>query len=198
MRIIDDITQFIFVENKPEQADVIFMPGGSDPAIPERSAELFHAGVAPLLLPSGGVSVKTGKFNGVKRKADIYDKPYRTDCAFYADVLLKSGVPEDAIVWEDKSGHTRDNAFFSRDKMDELGIPVKRAIICCKNFHARRCLMLYQLAFPEAELFVVPVEVYGITKENWHTQEYGVDRVLGELSRCGNQFPVEIKQYLSI
>jgi len=198
MSIIEDITQFIFVEHQPERADVIFMPGGSDPAIPERSAELFHAGTAPLLLPSGGVSVKTGKFSGVKRKTDIYDKPYPTDCAFYADVLLKNGVPEDAIVWEDQSGHTRDNAFFSRNKMDELGIAVRRAIICCKSFHARRCLMLYQLAFPEAALFVVPVEVYGITKDNWHTQEYGVDRVLGELSRCGNQFPAEIKKYLSV
>jgi len=196
MKIIDDITQFIFVENRPEKADIIFMPGGSDPTLPEMSAKLFHEGFTPLLLPSGGVGAKTRKFAGVKIKADIYNKEYRTDCEFYVDVLLKNGVPNESIILENESGHTRDNAFFSRNKTDELKIRVNKAIICCKNFHARRCLMLYQLAFPETEFFVVPVDVYGITKENWHKHEYGIDRVLGELSRCGNQFPVDIKKHL--
>ena len=198
MKIIDDITQFIFVENEPQKADVIFMPGGSDPAIPEMAAELFHAGFSSLFLPAGGVSVKSGKFAGVKRKADIYNKAYKTDCEFYVDVLLKNNVPKEVIVEESKSGHTKDNAFFSRNKLDEAGIRINTAMICCKNFHARRCLMLYQLAFPETKILVVPVEVYGINKNNWHTNEYGVDRVLGELSRCGNQFPAEIKKHLLI
>jgi len=69
-------------------------------------------------------------------------------------------------------------------------------MICCKSFHARRCLMLYQLAFPEAEIYVVPVDCYGITRDNWYTQEYGIDRVLGELARCGNQFVEDMKEYL--
>ena len=60
------------------------------------------------------------------------------------------------------------------------------------------CCHGIELAFPEAEFFVVPVEVYGITKENWYTHEYGVDWGLGELSRCGNQFPAEIKKHLSV
>ena len=29
--IIDDITEFIFVSNKPHRSDIIFLPGGSDP-----------------------------------------------------------------------------------------------------------------------------------------------------------------------
>ncbi|WP_242974836.1 hypothetical protein [Clostridium thermosuccinogenes] len=56
--------------------------------------------------------------------------------------------------------------------------------------------MLYQLAFPEVEMSVVPVDCYGITRDNWHMQEYGVDRVFGELARCGNQFVGDIKEYL--
>lgn len=198
MKIIDDITNFIFVEDKPSKCDIIFLPGGSDPAVPERAAELFNAGFTPFLLPSGGVSVKSGKFGGVKSKKGIYSKDYQTDCEFYSDVLLKNGVPMSAIIPEDKSGYTIQNAFFSRQAADERGITVKRAIICCKTFHARRCLMLYQFAFPEAEIFVVPSEVYGINRDNWHQQQYGVDRVMGELARCGNQFVGELKDYLGI
>ena len=186
--IIADITNFIFVNHPPQPADIIFLPGSSDPALPEHAATLYHAGAAPRLLPSGGVNIKTGKFNGVKHKRDIYDGDYPTECDFYTDVLCKRGVPESAIVREDQSGFTKENARLSRKATDELGLTINRAIIVCKNFHARRCLMYYQLAYPQAELMVAPVEVYGITRENWHTQPTGVERVMGELARCGNQF----------
>lgn len=112
MSIISDITDYIFVEDKPQKADIFLLPGGSDPAIPELAAKLYTEGLAPLLLPSGGVSVKTGKFAGVKSKKEIYNGDYRTDCEFYTDVLIKNGVPSCAILAENESGHTRDNAFF--------------------------------------------------------------------------------------
>jgi uncharacterized SAM-binding protein YcdF (DUF218 family) len=195
-RIINDITNFIFVSDKPRKSDIIFLPGGSFPDIPEKAAKLYHEGYAPLLLPSGGVSVKTGKFGGVKSKQEIYDKDYQTDCEFYTDVLLKNGVQQPAVLCEDKSGHTKDNAFFSRKVTDSNGLQIRNAIIVCKSFHARRCLMLYQLAFPDAEILICPVDSYGITRDNWYTFEYGIDRVLGELARCGNQFVGEIKEYL--
>lgn len=198
MKIIDDITNFIFVEDKPRECDIIFLPGGSDPAVPEKAAELFKSGFAPFLLPSGGVSVKSGKFNGVSVKKDIYNKNYQTDCEFYTDVLLKNSVPASAIIPEDKSGYTIQNAFFSKKAADERGIIIKSAMICCKNFHARRCLMLYQFAFPEAEIHVVPCEAYGISRDNWYRQQQGIDRVMGELARCGNQFIGEFKEYLNI
>ncbi len=56
--------------------------------------------------------------------------------------------------------------------------------------------MLYQMAFPDVDIKVCPVHCYNITKENWYESEAGIDRVLGELARCGNQFAGDIKQYL--
>jgi uncharacterized SAM-binding protein YcdF (DUF218 family) len=196
-RIISSITDFIFVSDAPLKSNVIFMPGSSSPEIPERAAALYHEGYAPLLLPSGGVSVKSGRFGGVKSKKDLYNKDYRTDCEFYTDALVKNGVPETAIIQEDKSGYTIENAMFSRKAADESGLVIGKGIIVCKSFHARRCLMLYQMAFPEATLRVCPVDVYDINRDNWHTFEYGIDRVLGELARCGNQFPGLFKAYLN-
>lgn len=195
-RIITDITNFIFVSDELEKADAIFLPGGSHPEQPEYAAELYHRGYAKWLIPSGGISVKRDKWPGVRSKADIYSGDYQSDCEFFTDVLLKNGVPSSAIIGEEQSGHTRDNAFFSRRVIDRRGIDIKTALIVCKAFHARRCLMLYQMAFPYVDLKVCPVHCYNITKDNWYKSETGIDRVLGELARCGNQFAGDVKQYV--
>ena len=195
-QIIEDITNFIFVEDKPQKVDIIFLPGGSFPEQGEYAASLYKDGFTDKLLPSGGVSVKSGKFGGVKSKQDIYNKNYKTDCEFLTDVLVKNGVPKNLIYAENSSGHTRDNAYMSRIIVDENRLEINKAIIVCKTFHARRCLMLYQLAFPKTEFIVCPFEAYDINRENWYTFEYGIDRVLGELARCGNQFIADIKKYL--
>lgn len=120
-RIISDITDFIFVTDKPQKADIIFLPGGSFPDVPEKAAKLYQEGYAPLLLPSGGVSVKSGKFGGVKSEREIYDKDYQTDCEFYTDVLLKNHVPQSSILCEDKSGYTIENAFFRARLLMQMG-----------------------------------------------------------------------------
>jgi hypothetical protein len=110
MNIIHDITNFIFVENELEKADIIFIPGGSWPEPTEKAAELW--------------------------------------------------------------------------------------IKCCKAFHARRCLMYYSWAYPETEFVVYPVEVQGINKSNWFINDYGIEKVMGELMRCGAQFKEAIPEYV--
>ena len=195
-RIINDITNFIFVDDKPQKVDAIFLPGGSHPEQPEYAVELYRKGYAKWLIPSGGVRVKRDKWPGVRSKADVYNGNYQFDCEFFTDVFVKNGVPADAIIGEDKSEHTRDNAFLSRKVVDENGLKIKTALIVCKAFHARRCLMLYQVAFPDTKFYVCPVVCMGITKDNWYKSEQGINRVLGELARCGNQFVGDIKEYL--
>ncbi len=112
-RIITDISNYIFVSDNPEIVDAIFLPGGSHPEQPEYAAELYRKGYAKWLITSGGVSVKQNKWPGVRSKAEIYNGDYQTDCEFFTDVLIKNGVPADAIVGENQSGHTRDNAYLS-------------------------------------------------------------------------------------
>ncbi len=196
MKIIDDITDFIFLQDEIEKSDIIFIPGGSHPELGEYSAELWKQGFAPFIMPSGGVSIKTGKFNGVKSKKEIYNKSYKTDCEFLADVLMINGVSKEAIISEDTSSFTKENAIFSRRVADENNLDIKKAIICCKSFHARRSLMCYQLAFPDTKFYIHPIPYYQgnilISKENWYKTEVGIKRVLGELERCGNQFNDEI------
>lgn len=71
-RMIEDITNYIFLSHTPQRADIIFLPGGAFPEVPELAVKLYREGFAGKFLPAGGVSVKTGKFSGVKSKKEIY------------------------------------------------------------------------------------------------------------------------------
>lgn len=200
-RFFDCITDFIFLENEPERADVIFVPGGNYPESAKRAAALFAMGYAPYVLPSGRYSKLTGHFiepetdashntagshstAGSPKKAVSHN----TEWEYLRDILLECGVPRSAILKEDRATFTWENAICSRRLLDSMGIEVRKGIIVCQAFHARRCSMYYQEQFPETELVVCPVVTKGITKTNWYLDETKIDIVLGEVERCGSQF----------
>ena len=101
---------------------------------------------------------------------------------------MDNGVPSEAVLKENEATYTYENAIYSRKKLDEMGMIVKKAILCCQAFHARRCLLYYQEQFPDTEFIVCPMVTKGISKENWYQTEYGIQTVLGEIERCGAQF----------
>lgn len=179
---------FIFAEGKPEEADIIFVPGNGYPEMAERAAELYLEGYAPYVLPSGKYSVTLGKFAGVQTKQELYKEDYETEWEFLRDVLIKKGVPKDKILREDQATFTYENAIYSRQVTDSHGIQVKKALLCCKTYHARRSLMYYQLLYPEAQITVCPACPDGITRENWRKTEKGVTAVTGEIDRIIRQF----------
>ena len=100
----DCITDFIFVENDILQADIIFMPGGSHPQQMEKAAELYHRGLAPYILPSGGYNSKINE----------------TEWNYLRRIGLELGVPEEAILKEDQAKNTFDNARNSWEVIEAL------------------------------------------------------------------------------
>ena len=194
--IIQDISDFIFVSDPPVDADIIMVPGGSYPEPAEVAAQLYHECYAPMILIGGGVSIATGSFPGPKTKTKIYTGDYKTEYEFYLDVLQKNDVPDEAIIGEDQSSFTRENGIYARQLVDEKQISVRSALLVCKAFHARRCLMAYQAAFPQVDFSVIPVTGYDITKDNWYQDEEAIGRVMNELRRIGDQFTVaDINQF---
>ena len=177
-RFFQCITDFIFVEHPLEPADIIFVPGGSYPEAAQAAAGLYLRGMAPLILPSGKYSILKGEFEG----------PWESEWAYLRNVLLQAGVPDRAILKEDEATFTYENAIKSREVTLRQNIPVRRAILCCQAFHARRCLMYYQEQFPDTRFMVRPVKTRGIDRENWYLDREKIDVVLGEVERCGAQF----------
>ena len=180
--------EFIFVENRPEKADIIFVPGNGYPQMTEKAAELYREGYAPVVLPSGKYSITTGRFGGVLSGTEKYHGSYETEWEFLRDVLVKNGVKPEDILREDRATYTYENALFSREVTEKAGLSVKKAILCCKSHHARRVLMYFQYVYPETEFLVCPSFPDGITRSNWNHTELGVDAVTGEVTRIIRQF----------
>ena len=88
--------------------------------------------------------------------------------------MLSNEVLENAIIGENRSSYTRENALFAKQVADENKIKLEKVLLICKAFHARRCLMFYQSAFPRVKFLVVPFEGYDILKSNWFQSDYGI------------------------
>lgn len=195
MKMIQDITSFVFVEDAPEEVDIIFIAGGSWPQPVENAATLWNSGYAPYILPSGKYGAIRGYFPGSKDKAETYKGTYKTEWEFMFDVLMCNGVNKNLILREERAENTYENAFYSKVITDKKGLDIKKAIICCKSFHARRCLMYYSWAYPETKFLICPSDIPGINKNNWFETPDGIERVMGELTRCGTQLKEAISSY---
>lgn len=185
---LKNIQNFIFVEEEPQEADIIFVPGNGYPQMAEKAAQLYAMGLAPYILPSGKYSITSKKFSGVLANRERYCGNYETEWEFLKDVLIKNGVPKEAILKEDRATYTYENALFSKEVTKKAGIKIRKAILCCKSYHARRAYMYYQYVFSDVKIFTVPSVTDGIDRENWNKTEKGVEEVLGEVNRIIKQF----------
>lgn len=186
---IDDITDYIFLEDPVTKADVIFIPGCARPDHTEEAARLYREGVAPLLLPSGGYTKLEGGFRGVRSGGDRYGSDFECEADFLKAVLMANGVPETAILTEREATYTLENAEKTRVLLEEKGLmdKIHKAVLCCKAHHARRSYLYYNMVFPDLQILVHPVPVDGADRENWYKTEKGRKLVFGELSRMGQQ-----------
>ncbi|MGF7034788.1 uncharacterized SAM-binding protein YcdF (DUF218 family) [Paenibacillus mucilaginosus] len=168
------ISDFMFFETEVLPSDVILVPGGSHPQLMEQAAALYHQGIAPYILPSGGPNSHVES----------------TEWGYLRLVGVSLGVPETAILREDRASHTFDNARLSREVLQQAGIHPGRVTLVCKNYHARRALLTYQLHFPRETVFQVSpvVDNSGITRENWHLEELRIHCVMNELEKVGTYF----------
>lgn len=104
----DCISKFIFVENEVKKSDIILIPGASQPQLMERAAELYNMGLAQYVLPSGGVNCKLPN--------------YKSEWDYLKTLGINLGIPEKAILKEDKARNTFENAQFSWNILQNSGI----------------------------------------------------------------------------
>lgn len=121
---IDDITRFIFLEDDPKPADILFIPGNGHAEPSEWAAKLYLDGYAPLILPSGRYSITTGAFCGQQTGNHQYEGRFETEWAFMRTVLMENGVPDSAILREDEATFTYQNAIYSRRRTDQERLTV--------------------------------------------------------------------------
>ena len=103
------------------------------------AARLYHAGKAPLIIPSAG---------------NVWGGPERPSTAQAMRMLLEAlGVPDHAIVIEDRSRNTRGNAVFTEKLAADRGIG--QVLLVTSYWHMRRA----EAAFRRMGLDVIPVAI---------------------------------------
>ncbi|QTA37915.1 YdcF family protein [Thermosipho ferrireducens] len=172
----DSITDFIFMEDELEEADIILIPGGSHRELMEHAVKLYHEGLAKYILPSGGYNSKIPEYN--------------SEWEFLHNIAIDLGIPNEIILKEDKATNTFENAKFSYEIIEKHRITVNKAILVCKTFHARRAYLTYKVFFPYFVKFIVSpvVDERDIRKDNWFLDMYKVKIVMNELVKIGKYF----------
>ncbi|MBK9125092.1 MAG: YdcF family protein [Chloroflexi bacterium] len=133
-----------------------------------RAAEAFRIGLAGRVMCTGG---RTGMAE-------------RTEADACREILVTEGVPPDAILLEDNSSSTEENAVNARSLMDVLGL--RSAILVTDGFHMPRATLIFSemgvahSRFPVSRRFLdVGAYDVAIRRELTALQWYFVRRVLG-------------------
>ena len=204
-RSMDDIADFIFVSDKPRPSDLIVVPGTlhSAWALCRRAGGLYFSHFAPRILVTGRFSQQFSSFDEEidavfgrhpgceEASGPVRAEDSRTEADFLRRILIHMGVPEGAVLSEDRSVNTFANAYNAAAMLEESGIPRASMLLCPKPYHARRALMTFQHAFPSARVLVCPADISALNKCNWSSTREGYLRILGEMKKCAAYFSVE-------
>lgn len=166
------IWDYHLLYHKLEKADCILVLGSRDTRVAERGAQLYLEGWAPVILFSGGLGRLT---------KEIWNRP---EAEKFAEVAKKLGVPEEAILIEDKSTNTGENIEFSRRLLTKKGFSPKKIIVVQKPYMERRAYATIKKVWPEVEVIVtspqLSFEEY-LTEE--FTKDYVINIMVGDLQR---------------
>lgn len=188
LRLIQDITEFIFIDDHPEVCDLIIVPGSDQSAHVETAAKMFKAGYGNKIMVCGRYSYVHGRFKSENTFDTPYEGIYETEASFYKQILLKNGVPEGVILSEDCSTNTFENAIFAQKMAHDYRIETASIMLCCQAFHARRALMTFERYFQNTRFIVVPTVTQGIDRESWYRTPKAFKMVMGEVEKCGAFF----------
>ncbi|MEG0333145.1 MAG: YdcF family protein [Akkermansia sp.] len=139
---IDILWEYHHVNHQLAPADIIFVLGSNDPRIAEYAAELYHKQLAPIILFSGG----SGRFT---------DRWAQSEADIFANIAKSCGVPNQAILIENKSTNTGENILFSRNILTSLGYPQNlRLLALQKPYMERRTFATLRAQWTEAQVIV--------------------------------------------
>lgn len=163
---------FHHLHHQVHQCDCILTLGSHDLGVPEKAAELYLKGFAPLLIMSGGL----GNFT---RKVWI-----ESEAEKFARIAREKGVPADKILIENQSTNTGENIRFTKKLVAEKGIGLKDIILVQKPYMERRSYATIKKQWPEMEVNVTSPD---ISFENYPNEEIPVNIVInamvGDLQR---------------
>lgn len=138
--LIDELAQKIWdyhhLNHNLEKSEIILALGSNDLRVAEHAADLYLEGWAPLLVFSGNAGALT---------RECFNRP---EAELFAEIALKKGVPERAILIEAESTNTGENIVFSRRLLESKGIDPSSLILVQKPYMERRAYATFMNFWP--------------------------------------------------
>lgn len=130
-----------------KRSDCILALGSHDTRVAERAAELYREGWAPWVVMSGG----SGNFT-----RDMWTEP---EAEIFARIAIRQGVPEEAVLIENRSSNTGENILFTQQLLAERKISPQRFIVVQKPYMERRSYATFKKHMPDKELIVTSPQI---------------------------------------
>lgn len=130
----------LVVEDPVAPVDAIFCFGSRHWRVPERAAALFHAGVAPVVLITGGPAAP--------------GEP--TEAERFARDLVARGVPRGALVLEPRARHTGENVTLGLAALGSAGLHPSSLALVSWPLAARRCRATIEHLAPDLTVRSAP------------------------------------------
>lgn len=141
------IWEYLKLNQPLKKAECVIGFGNYNLDIPKRAAELFFAGYADKILFSGGFGRNTLGIQSL------------CEAERFKEMAIECGVPEDAIILEDRSTNTAENILFSRETLEKRGIPCGSVLGVHQPCMERRIAAAMGVYWPECEFTVTSPQV---------------------------------------
>ena len=141
------IWDYLCLGEEPKQANCIVGFGNFNTDIARRAAELYHQGLAPKVLFTGGLGRNT---------EGLLPEP---EAVRFARVAMECGVPAEDILIEDKSTNTKENIEFTRALLEKDGIPYDHILGVHQPFMERRIKAAMGVYWPDLNFSVTSPQV---------------------------------------
>ncbi|MGZ9933337.1 YdcF family protein [Streptomyces sp. NC-S4] len=158
--------------HRPVPVDVAIGLGSHDLGVAAASADLYRAGLFPVLVFTGGNSPTTrARFP-------------RGEAVHFREHALELGVPDSAILVEPNAANTGQNITLTRDLLAANGITPKTLLLVSKPYMERRSFATARKLWPEVEVLCAsePLELDDYLK-SIGDEKLVVDMLVGDLQR---------------
>ena len=167
---------YLCLSQTPDKADCIVGFGCYNEDVARRAAQLYRQGYAPLLLFTGGLGRNTRLMWT------------QSEASRFARIAIEAGVPERAILLEDRSTNSGENLIFSRRLLMERGLDHPKIIAVHKPYMERRLFAAFPIYWPEAEVTVTSwqqsYEEYVSGVGRWgRTEADTISMIVGDFQR---------------
>jgi uncharacterized SAM-binding protein YcdF (DUF218 family) len=181
------IWDYHHLNHRLEKSDVILVLGSNDLRVAEYAAELYLQGWAPLIVFSGNAGALT---------RERFNKP---EAELFAEVALRRGAPESAMLIEAESTNSGENVIFSRRLLESKGIDPDSLILVQKPYMERRAYATFMNFWPGKKVLAAspPIPFSEYPTEDL-PRDLVINIMLGDLQRIriypdrGFQIPQEI------